>query len=128
LREVGEAYRDRRRETGEISWFCDPKGFFQPHAAWHVLAALALAGLNAQIIIANHNAKSGQAAVDNITRLTGNSKVEALQLDLSSFDSVRKVAAAVLAKHQVLDVVINDRRQLLICKCMPVSEGREFKP
>jgi NAD(P)-dependent dehydrogenase (short-subunit alcohol dehydrogenase family) len=70
--------------------------------------ALALAGLNAQIIIANHNAKKGQAAVDNITRLTGNTKVEALQLDLSSFDSVRKVAATVLSKHKVLDVVIND--------------------
>lgn len=70
--------------------------------------ALAVAGRNASIIIANHNAARGKAAVSNITRLTGNSRVESLVLDLSSFASVRQVVAEVLAKHTVLDLVIMD--------------------
>lgn len=70
--------------------------------------ALALAGVKATVIIANHNAEKGQEAAANITRLTGNTKVESLQLDLSSFNSTRKVAATVLAKHESLDILIND--------------------
>lgn len=70
--------------------------------------ALALAGQGATIIIANHNASKGQAAVENITRITGNKKVEVFELDLASFDSCRKVAAAVLSKYKVLDLVIMD--------------------
>lgn len=70
--------------------------------------ALALAGVNASIIIANHNSASGQAAAANITRLTGNRNVEVEQLDLASFKSIRAVAALVLAKRSTVDIVIND--------------------
>jgi len=70
--------------------------------------ALALASVNASIIMSNHNAGKGEAAAANITRLTGNSHVEALQVDLMSFESTRALASSVLAKHPTLDVVIFD--------------------
>lgn len=104
---------------------CSPRGSAQGIAAGHDMSgkivfftgsdtgigyetALALAGINASIIIANHNAAKGQAAAENITRLTGNHNVEVVELDLGSFKSVHAVAASVLAKHKGIDVVIND--------------------
>lgn len=71
-------------------------------------AALALAGVNASIIIANHNAATGHAAAANISRLTGNPRVEALEVDLGSFASTRALAAALLNAHPALDVLIFD--------------------
>jgi len=50
----------------------------------------------------------GKQAVANITRETGNSNVDVFPIDLSSFASVKKAAAAVLAKHPKLDILICD--------------------
>lgn len=70
--------------------------------------ALALARINATVIIANRNVESGQVAVANITNITGNAKVESMQVDLSSFASVQQLASGLLAKYDKLDVVIFD--------------------
>jgi len=70
--------------------------------------ALALARVNASIIIANRNQIHGQAAAASITRLTGNHLVQAVQVDLASFNSVRAASSVVLANHSTIDVLISD--------------------
>lgn len=71
-------------------------------------AARALAGSGAHVVLA---CRSEKAAAEAITAIRGEhpaASVEALALDLSSLASVRAFAAALTAKHERLDVLINN--------------------
>ena len=70
-------------------------------------AARVLAGKNARVIIACRSPQKAQAAIERILALHPGAEVEALELDLSSLESVRR-AASQLQREQGLDVLINN--------------------
>jgi NAD(P)-dependent dehydrogenase (short-subunit alcohol dehydrogenase family) len=67
-----------------------------------------LAMTNATIIIAAYNEAHGSAVAANVSAETGNSKVYAEQVDLSSFSSVRAFAKKVVDKYHGINFLIND--------------------
>ncbi|KAL3893371.1 MAG: hypothetical protein SGPRY_014279, partial [Prymnesium sp.] len=71
-------------------------------------SAMAFAKANARVVILPHSASSGEAAVQEIRKNTGNERVTAIQTDLSSFASVRASA------RQIQQLGI-DRIDGLIC-------------
>lgn len=71
--------------------------------------ALAMAKRGAEVVIANHNATSGDIAAKNLSELSG-SKVEALPLNLASLKSVRQTFDIFTQKYgdRPLHFLIND--------------------
>jgi len=67
-----------------------------------------LAAAGGTVILASYSQAHGNATAKNITRETGNPNVYAIQIDLGSLDSVRTFAKQLLAKHKVVDLLVND--------------------
>ena len=80
--------------------------------------ALRLAMLGAGVIMVGRDAERGAAAAAEIRRRVLSARVETLTADLSSLAQVRRLAGEVLARHDRLDVLVNNagviavRRQL----------------
>jgi NAD(P)-dependent dehydrogenase (short-subunit alcohol dehydrogenase family) len=80
--------------------------------------ALGLARLGATVIIVARDAARAEVAADQIRRHVPPAQVEILTADLSRLAQVRRLAEEVLARHDRLDVLINNagvimtRRQL----------------
>jgi retinol dehydrogenase-12 len=74
------------------------------------VTALELVRAGAHTILACRNQQKAQEAIDEIIAETGAdaSRVEFLQLDLSSFEKVRESAAAFMAMELPLDILINN--------------------
>eukprot|EP01116_Phalansterium_solitarium_P014587 TRINITY_DN32312_c0_g1_i1.p1 TRINITY_DN32312_c0_g1~~TRINITY_DN32312_c0_g1_i1.p1 ORF type:complete len:332 (-),score=46.53 TRINITY_DN32312_c0_g1_i1:52-981(-) len=70
--------------------------------------ARVVAKQGAHVIIAARSLERAQAAAEDITKITGNQKVEAMLLDLASLKSVREFAAAFLGRKLPLHVLINN--------------------
>src|SRR5215831_15182770 len=70
--------------------------------------ALGLARLGATVVIVSRDASKGEAALLEIKRKSGNQNTDLLLSDLSSMDSVRKLAKAFSEKYSRLDVLINN--------------------
>ncbi|MEO6575511.1 MAG: SDR family oxidoreductase [Polyangiaceae bacterium] len=72
--------------------------------------ALALAKMGAKVVIVARDKARGEAAAEDIRKESGaaNDAVELLRADLSSLDSVRQLAAEFKAKHERLDVLVNN--------------------
>ncbi len=70
--------------------------------------AAALASLGATVIIVARDAARGAAAVAEIRRRVPPAQVEALTADLSSLAQVRLLAGEVAARHDRLDVLVNN--------------------
>jgi NAD(P)-dependent dehydrogenase (short-subunit alcohol dehydrogenase family) len=70
--------------------------------------ALALAELNATVIMACRNASKAEAAKQAILAKVPKADLVVMTLDLSSLKSVRAFAAAYLAKYDKLDLLINN--------------------
>jgi NAD(P)-dependent dehydrogenase (short-subunit alcohol dehydrogenase family) len=71
-------------------------------------AALALARSGAQVILAVRSEQKGRAAAEAIERAHPGAAVEAMALDLSVLGSVRRFAAALLARFAALPLLINN--------------------
>ncbi len=71
-------------------------------------AALALAGRNAQVILAVRSVDKGDEAASQIRQLYPQSQVTVMALDLSDLKSVRAFAESFLASHDRLDILINN--------------------
>ena len=69
--------------------------------------AMALARRNARVIITSRDAAEGARAAADIARTAG-ATVEVMDLDLASFDSIRRCAASVEARRHDLAVLINN--------------------
>jgi NAD(P)-dependent dehydrogenase (short-subunit alcohol dehydrogenase family) len=69
--------------------------------------AMALARRNARVIITSRDAAAGGRAAAGIARAAG-ATVEVMDLDLASFDSIRRFAASVEARRCDLAVLINN--------------------
>ena len=67
-----------------------------------------LAAKGAHVIMAARNAEKARAAETAIRESVPNSKLEVQSLDLGALDSVRRFAAAVMAGHDKLDLLVNN--------------------
>ena len=75
--------------------------------------AMGLAKLNANVVLVCRNKERGEPAQKEIIEKTGNKHVDLLLCDLSSFDSIRKLAAEFKTKYQSLHVLINNAGVML---------------
>ena len=70
--------------------------------------ALALAKLNASVVIVSRNKDKGEATIIEIKSKSGNRNVDAMTADLSSQDSVRELAHDFKGRYKKLHVLINN--------------------
>ena len=70
--------------------------------------ALGLASKKAKVVMAVRNAEKGSKAKEELVQKSGNSSVELILCDLSSMESIRRFAEEFIAKHDRLDVLINN--------------------
>jgi len=68
--------------------------------------AKGLAARGARVVLACRNVKQAQEVADEIESTGG--RAEVMELDLQSFDSVRRFAAALAAKFPKLDILVNN--------------------
>ena len=71
-------------------------------------AALELARRGARVVFTYRDPAKGKITLEMIRRETGNSSVEALELDLASLDSVRRFVKLFVKQVDRLDVLINN--------------------
>src|ERR1700690_3863111 len=71
------------------------------------VAAEALAGMAAQVVLVGRNPQKTSQAVKEISQKTGNNTLEYLIADLSEQAQVRRLAQEFRQKHNRLDVLIN---------------------
>jgi NAD(P)-dependent dehydrogenase (short-subunit alcohol dehydrogenase family) len=72
----------------------------------NTVKGIALRG--ARIVMACLNAQPAEPVRNEIIRQTGNSDIEIMQLDLASQADIRRFAAEFAARHEHLDVLINN--------------------
>lgn len=70
--------------------------------------ALGLARMEAHVVLVCRNPEKGRAALADIQRESGSSKLDLLIADMSSMASVRALAAQILEKYARVDVLINN--------------------
>ncbi len=70
--------------------------------------ARALAKQGATVVIVARDAAKGEQAVADIVKTTGNERVSFMKCDLGSQKQVRQLAADFKAKHDRLDVLVNN--------------------
>ena len=75
--------------------------------------ATALARRDWHVFATARSAERGQAAVSEIRQESGSNAVELLELDLSSFASVRRAAAEFLDRSEQLDALVNNAGVIL---------------
>lgn len=72
------------------------------------IAARELAKMGATLILNDREIAAGQAAREDIVRLSGNEKVEFVGCDMGEFSQVRDFAAHVLERYATVHVLINN--------------------
>ena len=70
--------------------------------------AAALARMGASVTMTSRNTAKGEAALAEVKSRSGDSDIELMIADFGSFDSTRKLAADFKAKHNRLDVLVNN--------------------
>ena len=70
--------------------------------------AVALAAMGANVVITGRNAERGEAAVEEIKGQSTNADVELILADLCVQSEVRRLAETFLARHDRLDVLVNN--------------------
>ena len=70
--------------------------------------ALALARMGARVVLVCRNQQKGEQAIADIRREVVSAQLDLLIADMSSFGSVRALAAQVQQRYQRLDVLINN--------------------
>ncbi len=71
-------------------------------------AAIALAGMGAEVVVTGRNEEKGRAAVEEIRRESGNEKVSLMLADLAVQAEVRRLAEEFQERHDRLDVLVNN--------------------
>lgn len=72
------------------------------------VTAVRLAELGAHVVIAARTRERSEAVIEEITRGSGSEFVSFVPLELGSLTSVREAAAAILAAHERIDVLVNN--------------------
>lgn len=70
--------------------------------------ALALARRGGRVVMACRSLEGARQAAAELRAETGNDAVETIELDLASFDSIRRAAAALLSRDLPLHVLVNN--------------------
>jgi len=70
--------------------------------------AVGLAKMGASVVIVSRNREKGESAVTDIIAKSGNKNVELIQADMSSQDSIHKLAEDFKARHEKLHLLINN--------------------
>jgi NAD(P)-dependent dehydrogenase (short-subunit alcohol dehydrogenase family) len=71
-------------------------------------AAVVLATMGAQVVVAARNRSKGESALAEINSRSGNDSAELADLDLASTASIRAFADGFLRSHERLDVLLNN--------------------
>ena len=87
-------------------------------------AAVALAGMGAELVLVCRDRARGEAAVAEITNKTGNGKIELLLADLGSQRQIREVADAFLATGRPFQILLNNAG-LILTKRTETEDGIE---
>jgi retinol dehydrogenase-13 len=69
---------------------------------------VALARHGAHVVFTSRNEARGEDALRDVRQRSGSDRVELMALDLGSFASIRSFAGAYLARHDRLDVLVNN--------------------
>jgi len=88
--------------------------------------AMALAGANAEVVIAVRNLDKGEAAKATILESHPDAEVQVQAIDLSSLDSVRAAASEILERHDRLDLLINNAG-VMYTEWQTTTDGFEFQ-
>ena len=70
--------------------------------------ALGLARMGATVIIVSRDKERGEVALADIIAKSGNRNLELMLADMSSQNSVRKLASDFKARHKMLDLLVNN--------------------
>src|SRR5215813_8062871 len=70
--------------------------------------ALGLAKMGARVLLVCRNQEKGERAFADIRREAGSSQLDMLVADMSSFSSVRALAAQIAQRYPRLDVLVNN--------------------
>jgi NAD(P)-dependent dehydrogenase (short-subunit alcohol dehydrogenase family) len=87
--------------------------------------ALGLARMGARVVLVCRSQQKGEAALADIRRETGSSLLDLLVADMSSFGSVRALAAQVQQRYQRLDVLINNAGTAIVRRTLS-ADGIEM--
>ena len=71
-------------------------------------AALELVKMGAEVIIVGRDEIKTRKVLHDLTSLSGNSNLDLLLADLSSFDDVKRIATEFQSRHDRLDVLLNN--------------------
>jgi len=88
--------------------------------------ARGLAQQGATVVLACRSRTKAEAAAEDIRSTVAGANVELIDLDLASLDSVRAAAAAFLANHDRLDVLVNNAG-LILTDRRETAEGFEMQ-
>jgi NAD(P)-dependent dehydrogenase (short-subunit alcohol dehydrogenase family) len=70
--------------------------------------ATALAAIGAEVVVCGRNVERGEAALAEIRRQSGNEQVSLMLADLAVQTEVRRLAQTFMARHDRLDVLVNN--------------------
>jgi NAD(P)-dependent dehydrogenase (short-subunit alcohol dehydrogenase family) len=88
--------------------------------------ARALASAGAQVVITARNLAKGEEVAEGIRASTRNDAVEVMELELGSFTSIRAFAEKFLARHDALDMLINNAG-VMACPFAKTEDGFELQ-
>lgn len=88
--------------------------------------ARAMAAKGASVVIPARDLEKGEAAAKEIISVTGNRDVEVLELNLGSMESIRGFADTFLAKHDRIDLLINNAG-VMACPHTETTDGLEMQ-
>src|SRR5688572_12557998 len=89
-------------------------------------SARALAAKGAHVVLTARDVAKGRAVVDGIVASTGNRNVELEELELDSLASIRAFAGRFLARHDRLDVLLNNAG-VMACPFGRTKDGFELQ-
>ncbi len=89
--------------------------------------ALQLASFGAHVLLACRTQAKAASAAERIRRVAPAAIVEPLHLDLASLASIRGFAAALLASHRVLDLLVNNAGVMAIPQRRTTVDGFELQ-
>jgi NAD(P)-dependent dehydrogenase (short-subunit alcohol dehydrogenase family) len=88
--------------------------------------ARALAAKGARVILTARDVPKGEAVAAGIRSATGNANVELEAVELGSLESIRAFARRVLARHDRLDVLVNNAG-VMACPPAKTADGFELQ-
>jgi NAD(P)-dependent dehydrogenase (short-subunit alcohol dehydrogenase family) len=87
--------------------------------------ALGLARLGARVVLVCRNEEKGRQAIEDIRREVGAAQLDLLIADMSSFESVRALAAQVRQRYPRVDVLINNAGTAIVRRTLS-ADGIEM--